>query len=151
MKSSILFILASACMSGITTVLPAQDSREAEIRRLETLERESVLKGDSTTLFNHVWAANMIVNTPANRVGTVEGTKAILKAGGLNYLAFERTIEAITFSDNVAIVMGGEMIKPQGAQPNAGKTVTRRFTHVWQSNNGSWRLIARQATIIKVE
>jgi hypothetical protein len=31
----------------------------------------------------------------------------------------------------VAIVMGGEVIKPQGKQMNAGKIVTRRVTYVW--------------------
>jgi hypothetical protein len=129
----------------------AQDPREQEIRRLENLERESILKDDSTVLFDKIWSPAMIVNTPANVVGTVQGTKAIFRAGGLRYLVFERTIEKISFYDNVAIVMGGEMIKPQGKQPNAGKTVSRRFTHVWQFKNNSWSIIARQATIIKVE
>ena len=60
-------------------------------------------------------------------------------------------IEKITFYDNVAIVMGGEKIKPQGKQMNAGKLVSRRFTNVWMYSNNSWTIIARQATIIKVE
>lgn len=146
-KLTSLFILI-VCASN--TIL-SQDAREAEIRRLETLERESVLKGDSLALFDKIWSPAMIVNTPANIVGTVEGTKAHLRSGGLNYLSFERNIEKISFNDNVAIVMGGEMIKPQGQQPNAGKTVSRRFTHVWLFKNNSWSIIARQATIIKVE
>lgn len=129
----------------------AQDPREAEIRRLEVLERESVLKSDSAALFDKIWSPNMIVNTPANVVGTVEGTKAHLRSGDLNYLSFERNIEKVTFNDNVAITMGGEIIKPQGKQLNAGKTVNRRFTHVWLYKNGQWSIIARQATIIKVE
>jgi hypothetical protein len=141
---SAIFIFSS----GFTL---AQDPREQEIRRLENLERESVLKDDSTALFDKIWSPAMIVNTPANVVGTVQGTKAIFRAGGLRYLAFERTIEKISFYDNIAIVMGGEVIKPQGKQPNAGKTVSRRFTHVWQFKNNSWSIIARQATIIKVE
>src|SRR5689334_11930069 len=103
----------------------SQDPREAEIRRLEDLERTSVLKTDSSMLYNKLWSSTMIVNTPANIVGTVEGTKAHLRSGGLHYLSFERTIEKIAFHDNVIIVMGGEVIKPQGKQPNAGKTVTR--------------------------
>ncbi len=144
-------LLISISLTGITNILLAQDPRETEIRRLEILERESVLKGDSTTLFDKIWSPNMIVNTPANIVGTVEGTKAIFRAGGLNYLSFERTIEKITFDDNVAIVMGGEIIKPQGQQPNAGKIVSRRFTHVWQYKNSNWSIIARQATIIKID
>ena len=93
----------------------------------------------------------MIINTPANVVGTVASTKAIFRSGGLNYLSFERNIEKIAFNTNVAIVMGGEVIKPQGKQPNAGKVVTRRFMHVWMHSDSSWSIIARQATIIKVE
>ena len=129
----------------------AQDPREVDIRRMENLERESVLKGDSMALFDKIWSPNMIVNTPANVVGTVEGTKAHLRSGDLNYLSFERNIEKITFNENIAIVMGGEVIKPQGKQVNAGKTVSRRFTNIWKYSGSSWSIIARQATIIKVE
>ena len=69
----------------------------------------------------------------------------------ISLIRFKRIIEEGTFNDNVAIVMGGEIIKPQGHQVNAGKTVSRRFTHVWLYKNNSWSIIARQATIIKVE
>lgn len=129
----------------------SQDTREGEIRRLETLERESVLKSDSAILFDKIWSPNMLINTPANVVGTVEGTKAHFRAGRLAYASFERTIEKIAFHDNVCIVMGGEVIKPQGNQPNAGKVVTRRFTHVWLYKNKLWSLIGRHATVIKLE
>ena len=145
-----LTVLALLSVAIPETVL-AQDPREAEIRRLEQLERESVMKGDSSALFNKIWSPTMVINTPANVVGTVEGTKAIFRSGGLKYLSFERSIEKIIFNENIAIVMGGEVIKPQGKQPNAGKTVSRRFTHVWKYAGNSWSIIARQATIFKVE
>jgi hypothetical protein len=151
MKKNFHLLIILISFTGISNFVLAQDPRESEIRRLETLERESVLKGDSTALFDKIWSPNMIVNTPANIVGTVEGTKAHFRAGDLNYLSFERTIEKITFNDNVAIVMGGEIIKPQGKQVNAGKTVSRRFTHVWMYKNNYWSIIARQATIIKID
>jgi hypothetical protein len=149
-KITRLFVLSFFLVLGSYAVL-AQNDRESEIRRLENLERESVLKGDSLALFDKIWSPQMVINTPANVVGTVEGTKALLRSGGLSYLSFERNIEKITFHGNVAIVMGEEKIKPQGKQPNAGKLVTRRFMHVWMSSNNSWSIIARQATIIKVE
>ena len=148
MKFQFYILILLACSS--VTVF-AQDPRETEIRQMENLERESVLKGDSSALFDKIWSPNMIINTPANTVGTVEGTKTHLRSGDLNYLTFERNIEKITFNDNVAVVMGGEIIKPQGQQLNAGKTVSRRFTHVWLYKNNQWSLIARQATIIKIE
>jgi len=151
MKHLFTILISSACLTCGSNNALAQDTRETEIRRMENLERESVLKGDSVALFDKIWSPNMIVNTPANIVGTVEGTKAHLRSGDLNYLSFERNIEKITFNDNVAVVMGGEIIKPQGHQVNAGKTVSRRFTHVWLYKNNQWSLIARQATIIKIE
>lgn len=151
MNQSIKLFLVVVSLISILRFAHAQDRRETEIRRLENLERESVLKFDSVTLFEEIWSPDMIINTPANVVGTVEGTKLQLRSGNLNYLSFERDIENISFHDNVAIVMGGERIRPHGKQMNAGKLVTRRFTHVWMYSNNRWSIIARQATIIKVE
>ena len=143
----IALFIASCCFNASV----AQDPREAEIRRLDNLERESVLKSDSVALFDKLWSPKMIINTPANVAGTVDGTKAHFRSGGLAYKSFERTIEMIRMYDQVAIVIGGEVIKPQGKQPNAGKAVSRRFTHVWMQKDGAWSIVARQATIIKVE
>lgn len=151
MKPLFSLLTLTLFLISISNIVLAQDPREAEIKRMENLERESVLKSDSATLFDKIWSSKMIVNTPANVVRTVEGIKQHLRTGGFNYLSFERSIENITFNDDIAIVMGSEVIKPQGSQPYAGETVTRRFTHVWKHSNNSWSIIARQATIIKVE
>ncbi|MDP2889153.1 MAG: nuclear transport factor 2 family protein [Bacteroidota bacterium] len=151
MKQFIKLFALSFCLIWNSHVVLAQDRGESEIRRLENIERESVLKGDSLALFDKIWSPNMVVNTPTNVVGTIEETKAQFRSGNLNYLSFERNIEKITFNGSVAVVMGGEIIKPQGKQMNAGKVVTRRFTNVWKYSNNSWSIIARQATIIKVE
>lgn len=125
--------------------------REAEIRRLEMVEHDAVMRGDSATLFGKIWSNDMILNSPGNVVGTVEISKSQLRTGNLAYLSFERNIEKVTFNENIAIVMGGEILKPQGIQKNAGKTVNRRFTNIWKYANNNWSIIARQATIIKVE
>ncbi len=81
----------------------------------------------------------------------MDGTKMLMRSGRLNYLSFERTIEKISFNDNLAIVMGEEKVKPQGNQDNSEKLVTRRFTNIWKKENDKWMIIARQATIIKIE
>ncbi len=135
----------------LATALFAQNSKEAVISNLDNLEREAVLKGDSTALFTKYWSPMMVVNTPANRVGTVEGTKMALKTGKLDYARFDREVEKITFIENIAVVMGQETLEPQGVSDNAGKTITRRFTNVWMDTKEGWRIVARQATIIKVE
>lgn len=150
MKNYLKICLAAGAIMMIQSV-KAQDKREAVIRQLEQKEKDSVLKTDSLSLFDNLWSKDMVVNTPTNRVGTVEGTKKLLRAGKLHYSSFDRKIEKITFNGNLAIVMGEEIIKPQGNQENAGKTVTRRYTNIWKFDNSRWQMIARQSTIIGVE
>jgi hypothetical protein len=145
--------IISDYLKGLPTtpkMLP-QDTRDAEIKRLEQLEVDSILKGDSAALFDKIWSSKMIVMTINNEIETIEETKAQLASGNLNYLSFERTIEKITFNDNVAVVMGGELIKPRDDQVNARRIVSTLFTHVWLHKNNSWSIIAKQATIIKIE
>lgn len=151
MKTTSLFLAVCLFILCMPNDAAAQASREPEIRRLEDLERKAVMATDSNALFNKYWSPNMVINTPANVAGKVEGAKAQLRAGNLEYQSFERNIEMITFHDNVAVVMGEEKVRPQGKQLNAGKLVTRRFTNVWQFANGQWRIIARQASNVKIE
>jgi ketosteroid isomerase-like protein len=151
MKRHALEILVGIFLGFIPLVGSAQQINEIEIRNLENLERQAVLEGDTLSLFNKYWSPNMVVNTPANKVGTVEGTKIALKTGKMDYSSFERTIEKITFIGNTAIVMGQEVVEPQGVAPQAGMTLTRRYTNVWIKEGDTWVLCARQATIIDVE
>jgi len=50
----------------------------------------------------------------------------------------------------MAVVMGEDIVKPQGNMQDAGKTVTRRYTDVWMKAQNKWKLIIRQATIISI-
>ncbi len=58
-------IMIYLLLAGITNHLTAQDVKTAEITRLENLEREAVIKGDSTLLFNTLWSPQMVINNPA--------------------------------------------------------------------------------------
>ena len=51
MRQFFTVLTISLCLTFTPNILLAQDPREAEIKRLEDLERESVLKGDSGVLF----------------------------------------------------------------------------------------------------
>lgn len=144
-------LLTLAFVAFATLAKAQTDPREAEIRQLENREREATMRGDSVALFGKIWSNEMVVNTPANRAGTVEGSKMQLRTGNLAYASFVRNIEKITFNENIALVMGEEIVKPQGQQLHAGKTVTRRFTNIWEQTSGSWQIIGRHATIIKIE
>jgi ketosteroid isomerase-like protein len=127
----------------------AQENNETEIRNLEKMEGEAFVKKDTSTLFN-LFSPQLVVNTPLNRVATLEDIKRLLRIGKIDLTSSGKNIEKITFINNMAIVMGQDTIKPQGAMEGAGKTVTRRYTDVWIKDASGWKLTVRQATNISV-
>ncbi|MBT1706107.1 nuclear transport factor 2 family protein [Chryseosolibacter indicus] len=131
----------------ISANILAQSKSEMEIRKLEQAETDAILKGDTVTLFQKLWAPEFIVNNPANLVVTRQEVAGLLRAGKIDYESFERVIEKISIVENTAIVMGREEIQPKGKTDNAGKIVIRRFTNIWVKRNGMWKAVGRQATI----
>jgi ketosteroid isomerase-like protein len=121
-------------------------SEEAVIRSLEERVTSGVLKRDTLAL-RDLWSEHFVVNAPANRV--VPNRSAVfdlIQKGMIHYSSFEPTIEYIRVDRDLAIVMGTEIVQPTGKAPFAGQTVKRRFTHIWQKNDG-WRLVARHANV----
>ncbi len=101
-----------------------------------------------------LFADDLIVNSPRNQVSRKEAVLGLFKAGRMNYEAADETVEALDLRDDLVVIMGGEVIKPKAgtANPDAGKTVSRRFTDVWRKDSdGKWRLTIRQATITSVQ
>ncbi len=127
----------------------AQQLHEAVIRRLENAEREAILKGDTTMLYQ-LMSSRIVVQNPENAMVGFRQIINKVKTGKINYASFERLIEKITFIDNTSIVMGKEVLIPQGSTQNAGKTITRRFTNIWMKEKDVWKLIARQATLVAI-
>lgn len=135
----------------VSPVLVTGQSMEETIRNLDNQEHQAVLNGDTVSLFQKFWSPDMVINTPANRVGTVEATKELVRSGRLSYEKFERTVEKISIIGDIAVVMGQESLLPAGETAHAGKKVERRFTNVWMKQQDGWRMIARQATIISIQ
>ncbi len=121
---------------------------EMMIRQLEEQERQAVLDQDTAAL-EGIWSEAFVVNNPRNAISMSRGDVfALIKQGLLRYAAFERRIELIRFTANVAIVMGAETVEPLGSAPRAGSTVERRFTNIWGKQGDAWRMIARHANVI---
>ena len=145
----IKFILLFIFHLLINNFSSAQQSHEAVIRRLENAEREAILKGDTTMLYQ-LMSSKIVVQNPENAIVGFRQIISRVKTGKINYASFERLIEKITFIDNTSIVMGKEVLIPQGSSQNAGKTITRRFTNIWMKEKDAWKLVARQATIVSI-
>jgi ketosteroid isomerase-like protein len=99
-----------------------------------------------------LFARDLIVNAPSNRVARRDAVMGFFKAGRMDYESVTETIEALEARGDYVVMMGEEVVKPSETAPNPGKTVRRRFTDVWRKeSDGQWRLTIRQATITSVE
>jgi len=126
----------------------APSGSEETIRSLENQERVAVLAGDTATL-ERLWSDAMIVNNPQSSISADRGVVlALVRKGLIRYSSFERTIEAIRFDGDIAIVMGSEEVVPVGDTPRAGQTVHRRFTNIWKIKGTTWVMIGRHANVI---
>jgi ketosteroid isomerase-like protein len=146
MKNSLLVVLFLGYVL-LTTNLEAQEHQDAIIRKLENAEREAILKGDTTKLAE-LMSTQIVVQNPENAIVGFNKIMDRVRTGKINYSTFERNIEKISFIGDVAIVMGLETLTPKGDTENAGKTVKRRFTNIWMKESKTWKLTARQATIV---
>jgi len=144
-------LLSALLTSTVWTPLPAEEARhqeEQEIRALEQAEVTAVLNQDVAAL-ERLWSPQMIVNNPQN--GISANRDAVIdrvKRGLIRYSSFDRHIEAIRVSGDLAIVMGSETVVPKGDAPRAGQTVHRRYTNIWARSGSTWRSVGRHANVI---
>jgi ketosteroid isomerase-like protein len=123
-----------------------QSKEEMEIRRLENYWAELLDKSDTVSL-SKVWSKDYIVNNPAGKIITGKDIFGFIR-NGQRFPAYERHIESITFSKNMAIVMGKEISQSKKDNSGIEQKIVRRFTNIWVKSKKEWKLVARQATNI---
>jgi len=121
---------------------------ETEIRALEEKERTAMLN-HQTAVLQQLWAPDIMVNAPFNRVtlGSQEIIDLVGK-GVIRLSSLTRNIEQMMLKKDVVITMGSEEVVEVGDVPNAGQTVKRRYTNIWLKQGGAWWLTARHANAI---
>jgi ketosteroid isomerase-like protein len=141
MKTFIFFLVS---FIFATTLTHGQSNDEQEIRRLEKHWTELLDKGDTKSLLK-IWSKDYVVNNPSGEIVTPEKIVALMESGH-KFPKVERIIEKITFTQNVAVVMGKELQQPADLTKNQDEWIPRRFTNVWMKSENGWQLIARQSS-----
>jgi ketosteroid isomerase-like protein len=134
----------------------AQDRKldEERVRSLDDQERVATLNRNLPEL-EKLWSEEFTVNAPNNQV--VVGRRAVLDAfvhtSIINFSKFERQVEFICADGDFVFIMGLESVTPVSDAPSvglvAGQVINRRFTNVWRNEEGTWRLFARHANVIR--
>ena len=102
--------------------------------------------GDDPAAFAAFLADDLAVNNPQNGVSVRGATAQRSAAGRIAYSRYDRSIEYAGLRGDLVLLMGEEVVVARG-EPSTNE-VHRRFTDLWRSVDGKWKLTARQATII---
>jgi hypothetical protein len=114
-------------MSSVTQNPEAATDWQQEIRALEERDRVAFLAGDTSTL-DAMWDDRLLVNSPLNVVNDRGGFSSCLAVAG----------SATPWTRSGS-----------SRSPATANTLThRRFTNIWQLQDGAWRMIARHAQVI---
>lgn len=122
-------------------------SDEAQIRSLEAEETAALLRSDARKL-DELWDDSLVVNSPLNSITRKADVLARIRERSIAYDSFVREIESVIVSGDTAIVMGSEHGTPAKTHVLGSRRLNRRFTNVWVRKNGTWKEIARQASLI---
>jgi uncharacterized protein DUF4440 len=116
---------------------------EQDIRALEEAGRVAFLAADTDTL-GAMWDEDLLVNSPLNIINDKSRVLDLLATGRIRHTFDDVVIEQVHRYDNVVVVMGRDTVDG----PPHGAIMNRRFTNVWQLQNGQWKMIARHAQIV---
>jgi hypothetical protein len=130
-------------MSTVTQNREAATDWQQEIRSLEERGREAFLAGDIPTL-DAMWDDRLLVNSPLNLVNDKARVLELLGSGRIRHTTDIVEIEHIARYGDVVVVMGHDTVDG----PPANVPTHRRFTNVWQLQDGAWQMIARHAQVI---
>jgi len=124
---------------------------EAFLRAADAEQMRIIVQADAEAqqAFMH---RNYMLNGPSNRVLHKDVLVDMLAQGKMGNDFFERVIEDLAITGNVGIVMGREVVHPTPESElglrHGDKVLNRRFTNVFLFEDGKWRFLARQATIV---
>ena len=130
-------------MSTVTQNHEAATDWQQEIRSLEERGRVAFLAADIPTL-DAMWDNRLLVNSPLNLVNDKARVLELLGSGRIRHTMDEVEIEHIARYGDVVVVMGRDTVDG----PPTNVLTHRRFTNVWQLQDGVWRMIARHAQVI---
>ena len=144
-------LVLALCVALLSLPCLAAQPTEASLRAADAEQMRIIVQGDAEaqSRFMH---PNYILNGPSNRVLRKAVLVKMLAEGKMASDRFERTIEGTAITGNVGIVMGSETVKPSAGsslgEKFGSRNLTRRFTNVFIFEDGGWRFLARQASVV---
>ena len=116
------------------------------------------MAGDGKS-FGALISEEFVASDPGNTIRHRDELIVLVSSGRLRYESIETSIDyARQLGEDLVVIMGTESTT-QSAVPVEGelkkvaltKTLHRRFTNVFRNEQGFWRLLIKQSTIISAD
>ena len=120
--------------------------------------RDRMLAGDAQA-FSELLSQDFVASDPSNTVRHREELIALVASRRLKYESLDLEVDfANQLGDDLVAVMGFETttqsaVPVDGALADAAKrsSLRRRFTDVYRNEDGKWRLLIKQSTIVPID
>jgi ketosteroid isomerase-like protein len=133
-------------MTQSTSAAPSVSTWEDEIRANESAACAAFLAADLAAM-DRLFSDDFVVNSPLQQVATKQQVLGLLQSGRIRHTAYECTIEHLSRSGDVVVVMGRDRVEG----PPHGSVAHRRFTDIWRREGERWRCFARHAHVVSQE
>jgi len=147
-------LLALLLQGAAAPAYTPANAGEAALIATDARQRTAVASVDLAAIAE-IAHPNLRVNAPSNKILSREDLIAMVKSGAIRNEVFERTVEAVSITGDVGVVMGREVVLPakgsEQAEMYGVKRLNRRFTNVYVRESGVWRHLARHANIVPEE
>jgi uncharacterized protein (TIGR02246 family) len=114
-----------------------------ELSRLEDRRCQAMIAADVATLAD-LFSDELTWTHSSARQDTKKSFLEALQAGGTRYLEIKRSEERILLHGDVAVITG--VVDMRAVVKGDEKTLRNRYTNVWVSKDGGWRMVAWQST-----
>ena len=138
--------LLAVTLLGIAQAAQAAPTTAQIIRDLEQQQVKAAISRDRGAL-ERIFATDFRIINPSGSVSTRADLLRMLADGPAPYQSALYQTDIVRDYGHIVVTVGMDTVVPNGG-PQAGKTVYRRVTQVWQRQKGVWRLTLRQANII---
>jgi Domain of unknown function (DUF4440) len=131
----------------------AESSSDTRIKAVldSVAQMNKAILNQDAERFDSLLAPTLVVQNPLNRVISRDVVMKLFRNGQINFDRYDWTVDYAGLHGSDVIVMGEEIVHSKGKTFNSGKTSHLRFTDVWTNGGGSWKLEARQATVVSIE
>jgi len=130
-------------MSEIALASDNPEIWQEQVRVREEEACAAFLAADLPVL-DALWSENYAVNSPLQKVLKKQNLLELLRAGRIRHSDYSFEIEYLGRHGDIVVVMGRDRV----VDPPDGMVSDRRYTNIWQLQDGIWRSVARHAHVV---